>query len=268
MSTVAVVLNGYRRTRWFEEQLVAIENQTHKPSEIFLWQNYHEEGHLDPELASRVTHASCNSNLGVWSRFAFALNCQSDYICIFDDDTIPGSKWLENCVKTYESDDRIGVLGTVGISFGDKYYTWQKVKRIGWVEPNEETTQVDMGGHAWFFHRNMLSHFWRERPKQFIPIVGEDMHLSHMVQKYGGKGTFCPPHPANDKEMWGSLKGAEYGHSEEGISMTQYTLPNGQRVAGGYLMGMALSDAVDNGYCLLSQGTEINDANVELTLKP
>ena len=120
MSTVAVVLNGYRRTRWFEEQLVAIENQTHKPSEILLWQNYHEEGHLDPELASRVTHASCNSNLGVWSRFAFALNCQSDYICVFDDDTIPGEKWFENCLETMGTNE--GILGSAGVTLNDKYY--------------------------------------------------------------------------------------------------------------------------------------------------
>jgi hypothetical protein len=32
-----------------------------------------------------------------------------------------------------------------------------------------------------------------------------------MIQKHLGLKTYVPPHPPNDKEMWGSLKGSEYG---------------------------------------------------------
>jgi hypothetical protein len=41
--------------------------------------------------------------------------------------------------------------------------------------------------------------------------VGEDMHFSWMLQKYSEYKTWVPPHPVSDKEMWGSLKGWEYG---------------------------------------------------------
>ncbi len=253
MKTVSVIMNCFKRTRWFEEQLNAVENQSHKPNEILAWQNQVPGYEIDKSLTDRTIYSNCNTNLGVWSRFAYALNCRSDYICILDDDTIPGKRWLENCIKTYESNEDIGLLGTVGVIFGDKHYSWQKLRRLGWCEPNEETTQVDIVGHSWFFHRDMLSAFWRDLPpKDYIPIVGEDIHFAHMVQKYAGKGTYVPPHPKDDMELWGSIKGNDYGHSDEGISMTQYTSEDGRRFTAGMLMGHVLSNKVDNqGFKLL-----------------
>jgi hypothetical protein len=32
-----------------------------------------------------------------------------------------------------------------------------------------------------------------------------------MLQKYSNYKTYVPPHPKDNKEMWGSLKGWEYG---------------------------------------------------------
>ena len=68
-------------------------NPTIPPKEIFIWHNF---GVELPQINDPcVTISSCSSNLGVWARFAYALNCKSDYICIFDDDAIPGRKWFE-----------------------------------------------------------------------------------------------------------------------------------------------------------------------------
>ena len=40
---IAVVLNAFKRTNYLELQLDAIENQTIKPTEIYVWQNKAEE---------------------------------------------------------------------------------------------------------------------------------------------------------------------------------------------------------------------------------
>jgi hypothetical protein len=249
METVSIVLNSYKRTRWFEEQLNAIKNQTVPVNEIFVWQNKSDAEPIPSNLRDDVIFVDCNQNLGVWSRFALALNCRSDYIAIFDDDTIPGPKWLENCINTHKTHP--GLLGTVGVVFGDKYYTWNKVNRIGWCTPNETTEKVDIVGHCWFFHRDLLSVFWRELPnKHYVPIVGEDIHFAKMIQKYTPYGVYVPPHPANKKELWGSIKGEPYGHSPEGISMNLYQYGS-MKVSGGQLMAMELSQAVDSGFKLI-----------------
>jgi glycosyltransferase involved in cell wall biosynthesis len=251
METVSIILNSYRRTRWFPEQLEAIKKQTHPVQEIFVWQNKSDAEPISDNFKNEVIFIDCNQNLGVWARFSLALNCRSDYICIFDDDTIPGSKWIQNCIDTYKTNP--GLLGTVGVIFGDKYYSWKKVERLGWCKPNEKTEKVDIVGHCWFFHRDVLPIFWREMPpKGYIPIVGEDIHFAKMIQKYTDGGVYVPPHPKNDIEMWGSIKGENYGHSNEAISMNLYNI-NGTQMSAGQMMGMELCRAVDEGFKLIKE---------------
>ena len=72
-----------------------------------------------------------------------------------------------------------------------------------------------------------------------------------MIQKYTDFGTYVPPHPKDNKDLWGSIKGEEYGHSQEGISMTRFTNEQGQQFTGGQMMGICLSRAVDSGFKLL-----------------
>ena len=51
--------------------------------------------------------------MGVWARFAYALNAKTEYIAMFDDDTIPGPLWFENCLNTMKRHE--GLLGTIGL---------------------------------------------------------------------------------------------------------------------------------------------------------
>jgi hypothetical protein len=211
---ITVILNGWKRPHFLKEQLNAINNQTVKAKEIMMWQNCTDG--FTPELTKGLTIAASNKNLGVWARFAYALNAKTEYICIFDDDTIPGSKWFENCLETMKTHE--GLLGTVGLIYGNTngYYP---NKRYGWAQPNVNPIRVDIVGHAWFFKREWLTAYWREFPPLGFDIVGEDMHFSYTLQKYFGLNTYVPPHPPTDREMWGSLKGWEMGTEKNGLSL-------------------------------------------------
>jgi hypothetical protein len=204
--SVTVILNGYKRSKHFKRQLDAIKNQTVKPNEILFWQNKGDE--FEDTLTQGLVHANCNQNMGVWARFAFALNAKSDYICIFDDDTMPGPRWLENCLETIKTHD--GLLGTIGCIFQDKD-EYLNMRRVGWDNPNSKTEVVDIVGHSWFFKREDLSVFWRELPeKDHTIFAGEDVHFSYMLQKYTNKKTYVPPHPPNDRSLWGSMPETAY----------------------------------------------------------
>ena len=93
---------------------------------------------------------------------------------------------------------------------------------------NEIPIKVDLVGHSWFFKKEWLSYMVRELPDPKYNTCGEDMHFSYMLQKYLNIKTYVPPHPHNDKEMWGSLKGSEYGgkNSLWGIGKPQHDLTN------------------------------------------
>lgn len=215
--SVTVILNGYRRPSNLEEQLDALNNQTVKPSEILFWYNNPGDNYeINYEIGTKIPGVYCNYNFGVWGRFAFALMAKSEYVCIFDDDTIPGKKWIENCLNTIKTHN--GLLGTVGVVYlnplppeHSSYY--EHYIRFGWPEQcnNEKVVEVDLVGHSWFFKKEWLSYMWKEIPDPKYNTCGEDMHFSYMLQKYAGIKTYTPPHPISDKEMWGSIKGATYG---------------------------------------------------------
>lgn len=211
---ITAILNGYKRPQFLKEQVEAIQNQTVKPAEIMLWQNSSEG--FDPELTSKLTTASSNKNFGVWARFAYALNAKTEYICVFDDDTIPGPMWFENCLNTMKSHE--GLLGGIGLVYNSEN-GYLPNTRFGWANPNNKPVQVDIVGHAWFFKREWLSTMFRELPPEGFDVVGEDMHFSYMLQKHLGINTYVPPHPEHAKEMWSSLKGWEMGTEKNGLSL-------------------------------------------------
>lgn len=216
MSSICVVLNGYKRPEYLSRQVDSIRGQSIYPNEIFYWQNSLRDVCYDDYCSESLISSRSNHNFGVWSRFAYALNSKSEYICIFDDDTIPGSMWLENCISTYSQYP--GLLGTIGLIFNPNNDSSSNVNyvrncRVGWDAPNEKTVQVDIVGHSWFFHRDLLSVFWRELPDLSQSMsVGEDIHFSYMIQKYTKYKVYVPPHPSENKEMWGSLFGWELGN--------------------------------------------------------
>ncbi len=240
MGEITAILNGFKRPQFLKQQLDAINNQTVKPKEIMLWQN-NTEG-FDPELTGSITTASSNKNLGVWARFAFALNAKTEYICIFDDDTIPGEMWFENCLNTMESHE--GLLGTIGLVYNSENGYLPNI-RYGWDNPNIKPVRVDIVGHAWFFKREWLSTYWRELPPAGFEFVGEDMHFSHMLQKYLGLNTYVPPHPPHVPEMWGSTKGWEMGTEKNGLSLVPANINK---------MNEYYKHLINNGFKIINNG--------------
>jgi GT2 family glycosyltransferase len=229
---VSIVLTGFRREHYMQQQLESVRAQTVEPAEILVWSNDPDREKEPEESARRIrsrrvhegtrtAHASVN--FGVWARFAYALNARSEYVCVFDDDTIPGSRWIESCLR--HMGEREALYGTIGILYDNpappeslscSYYEPQV--KLGWYASGnrDEPREVDLVGHAWFFKRAWLSAFWRELPEPDFALCGEDMHFSFMLQKYLGIPTIVPPHPSGDTTVWGSVMG-ELGMDEHSL---------------------------------------------------
>jgi hypothetical protein len=201
-------------------QYEAIKNQTVN-SEIMVWKNHPLDNTKFDFSNIEALISVNNANYGVWSRFAFALNSQTDYICIFDDDTIPNQNWFKNCINCIENHSN-GLYGTIGVNFFDLDYV--RYERFGWANPNNSIIRTDIVGHAWFFHRDLLSAFWREVSPPLSNLCGEDMHFSYSIQKYLGLNTYVPPHPLDDTSLWGSTqeKAYSFGVDSNAISVNYH----------------------------------------------
>ena len=210
---ITVILNSYRRSYNLNMQLKAIQNQTINPQQTWLWVNQHEDNKdYDYSRLGFDRIFDNDYNWKFYGRFAAALLADTEYIAIFDDDTVPGTKWFENCLNTMKTHE--GILGSAGIILNDKFYV--KHDRCGWPTQNKDVTRVDLVGHAWFFKREWLQYLWREKPPTWDN--GEDIQFAYSAQKYGGIETYCPPHPSNDVQMHGSIMGNELGIDNKATS--------------------------------------------------
>lgn len=210
---LTVILNCYRRPYNLEMQIKAIREQSFPPREIWLWVNDHEDNHgfnfdsLDVDKIFLNNH-----NWKFYGRFAAALLADTEFVAIYDDDTIPGSDWHKNCFETMEKQP--GILGSAGVKLNSNLYADHI--RCGWPSKNEETIEVDLVGHAWFFKREWLGYLWKEKP--FTWDNGEDIQFSSMAKIHGGVRTFCPPHPPEEESLHGSILGNELGIDSKATS--------------------------------------------------
>lgn len=213
---ISVILTAWNRPQYLEEQVDAILSQTVKPHEIILWYNqpskklgiFEQKQWVDFKNSKKVKKIICDHNFGIIPRFSIASCLDGEYICIFDDDTTPGNRWFENCLKYVDREKCI--LGTIGLRYQrvNKGSVITEKPRMGWEGQNEQLEFVDLVGHSWFFRKEWAKYFWLEDP--LIKTFGEDIHFCAMLQKKGIRSA-CPPHPASAKEWWGSL------HPERGM---------------------------------------------------
>jgi hypothetical protein len=203
---ITVILNMYRRPNNMKMQISSVRKQTVQPKEIWIWKNYHEDNKEINLKEFQVDRTFDNNyNWKFYGRFAAAMLANTEYVAIFDDDTIPGSKWFENCLNTIKETN--GILGSAGVILRSNIY--MNHDRCGWPTQNEETTRVDLVGHGWFFRKEWLKYLWMEEPATWDN--GEDIHFSYLAQKYGNIQTYCPKHPKDDKMLHGSILGMKLG---------------------------------------------------------
>lgn len=247
---VSVILTAYKKPQNLRLQLEALKNQSVKPKEILLFQDGIDEDYkiaFNKELLDHFDDVKiCDKNYGVWERFDFARkNAKSQYVCVFDDDTIPGSRWLENCLM--QMCEKEGLYGTIGIVFDEmEKYPYDKSFRVGWDGNLDYTVRVDLVGHSWFLKRKWLDYLFENTQKyQNFKIVGEDITLSYKL-KQKGINTFVPPHPKDQQELWGSLKkyAMKFGVDNNAISMNPQNIQK---------MNIFIQEIIKDGFMTLKQ---------------
>jgi len=234
---ITTILQIYRRTNYLKEQLSAIDAQTIKSEKIFI---VHNEGGVQFDIPKRkdIQYFYISPNLKFHPRFALGLLAQTEYVFFYDDDTIPGSRWHENCINTIKKHDCLcgangrNILPSLG-----------QLCPAGWGKPSDEETEVDFVGHAWALRTDNLKYMWYDG-RIHEPLNGEDIMLSANLQIYGNIPTFVPPHPPNNLSLWGSNpeKARKYGsdehshwlvrkeHYEEREQLTQHFVNKGWKL--------------------------------------
>lgn len=240
---ISVILTAWQRPQYLEEQVDRVLRQSVPPHEIVLWYNappkalglFERKQLLKFKNSDKVKKIVCDHNFGIIPRFLMASLMEGEYVCIFDDDTMPGERWFENCLKYVDREK--AMCGTIGLRFISKTEPKIENPRMGWAGRNEQLEFVDLVGHSWFFRKEWARWFMEREP--LLHSFGEDFHFCAMLQRHGIR-VACPPHPENDKSLWGSVKG-ELGIDKVAISSQNKSAEFAQ----------VLRHVVENGYKLI-----------------
>ena len=211
---ITVVLTVYRRPHLLAPQLAAIRSQSVQPDAIWIWANEPDEemtSALKLSSVDRIVTSDVNAHFH--ARFALAQTAPTEFVALFDDDTIPGGHWFANCLETMHR--RPGILGTAGCRLRGPFYAGRTVH--GWHVPSADPIEVDIVGHGWFLRKQWLKYLFAESATN--AINGEDIELCARSFRLAGIRAFCPSHPPDDRSRWGSLHGAELGTDDVAASV-------------------------------------------------
>ena len=169
---LTVLLTVFKR-KTLREQLNAILRQTVKPAQIIVFQN---ERHVRLPIRelrkSGVAYVQNSTNTKFFGRFAHLLTAETEFLAVFDDDVIPGTRCLENYLAQAQAfNGIIGGNGRIGRTNPLKDELIQPTD-FG-VRPHP--TLVDFVGHVWVFKKARLHDMFSIPPVTFA--TGEDMHL-------------------------------------------------------------------------------------------
>jgi len=203
MNTIAAILTVYKRNN-LDHQIRAVLSQTILPKEIYVWQN---ESHVDAAIHNdvldyahslniKISHIhSKDKNFKFHGRFSLPLLLNTEYVAIFDDDTIPNPRWFENCIRVSQTYNAIaGANGRTIRKDVDELCT-------GDGSAVQNDTIVDFVGHCWFFKREWIHHMWSYSPNTFDN--GEDIHFAASCMIKAGIKCFVPMQPHGDFSLWG-----------------------------------------------------------------
>jgi hypothetical protein len=200
-NSITAVIQVYKRPDYLNEMLEALRHQSCPPNNITI---VHNEGGVNIDYPKDVHVIYSSENMKYHLRFAIGLLVKTDYIAFLDDDSIPGCKWFENCLQTINKHDCVCVTNGRIVHFNNMSWGCP-----GWGNPSDSEVECDFGGHSWFLKTKNLKYMWFDDVYEYNN--GEDIQLSANCKRFGNIPTFVPPHPTNDKALWGSLKGIEMG---------------------------------------------------------
>ena len=244
---VTVILNVYKRPQYLKEQIEAIQSQT---ISCDIWIDYTvPEGEQMYDLSSIAPNAKIttrtNQNLFHIGRFFYALNTQSEYVFILDDDIIPGKNYLKHCINIMDNEGDC-ILTGYGLIFDRNTPRYHAVEKFGWhslAQGGFDTSkEVDMAGHSWFMKRSSLSYITREKPYSFEN--GEDLFFSYIINKYAKIPIKVAPHKIDEPENWSCdyNKGMKMGNDENATFKLNNHLP---------IRNSSVKHYLDNGWKLI-----------------
>jgi GT2 family glycosyltransferase len=199
------IVGAYNGVENIPRILNHLSMQTRKPREVIVWINKHPTKTIDTDWLQRkypgIQIIDTNQNYGVYGRFTASSLLKSKYAMVFDDDTVPGQLWAENCMITLDKVGENSIIGATGVTMKSDAYTHHE--KFGNDRDTMEITECDLVGHCWLYRKDLVKYMFDEDPVSVMN--GEDVHFSASAQINEGIKTYVPAQPNALPELHGSM---------------------------------------------------------------
>jgi UDP-N-acetylglucosamine 2-epimerase (non-hydrolysing) len=186
--------------RWLRALLV----QTHTPKAIWItfFHSQHQAA-LHAELEAAIIEIKKDKNLPdvpieissgtqqlkYFSRFQLAMQLNTKYVAVFDDDCIPENRFIEATMHTINTKDYHGIIGIKGVPK-------VKTEDFGPLRATPVIVEADVVGGVWFLESAWVKLMFHD--KMFTWETGEDWHLCSNARKYANLRSFVFPVGSGD----------------------------------------------------------------------
>lgn len=196
---ISVIIQTYKRPENLGEQIEKLQNQSIQPTEIII-------SHIENDLTDEFNFGGYQTvrfshDPGFRSKFitASTVRTDCDFIAIFDDDNMPGSKALENFYESYQ--EQPGLYGSLGCDLEHGYYEHSAGRNLN----NDDIKQVDFVGQTLFFPVDYLMYYFDKFCPLDIHSGEDDIWFSFLCDQHDIQ-RFVPPHPTDDTQKWASRR--------------------------------------------------------------
>lgn len=208
----AAVITMYKRQDYLAEQLLAINSQSIPPKEIVIIQN---ENHMeiDKFLLEKYKVKLIRSDINsLYFRWIVGYLLDAEYICVFDDDVIPGNEWIESCKHACDLYNAlVGPSGRRAAPY-KKDRAWKSVENLS----QTEYEYCDWVCNSYFFRKDWIKYVVEYARYLNTQKTFDDIQLAVSLKACGNINTIVPPQFDKKHKRNGHIK-REYGHDEHAL---------------------------------------------------
>ncbi len=207
---LSVVMSYWSRPTLVEKQQRLMFAQSVRPVGSLVWVNPSDRIRLSgPTLAliAKSPNVQPTVDMGPWMRWGVAAVCNTEFVAIFDDDCMPGPRWIEAAIARLQQSDEHTVVAAGGILYGSDAY--DDVRLVGPEAPPAGEVEVDVGRGAWVM-RTSTARLVVARARA-SDVLSTGIHVAAAVQDAGALTIVLPY--GRDHALWGMLETPLTEHS-------------------------------------------------------
>lgn len=155
--TVVLYSSG-RNPVMFLQQVRALDAQTLQAKS--LWVHIDGPGEHDSVTLNKVISHQTSTRMGLFFRLALARKAPTKYVLLLDEDAIPGPRWLEAAMASFQTADPelpfgAAVIASGGVLLDDEDDPLSSTRESGPGAPRSVSMVVDYGFGGWLFDRRL-----------------------------------------------------------------------------------------------------------------